>query len=155
MIEVPWFLPGGPIIGDDLMRLHIVPPLSWRQVVIDIPRCPPSMNTNKIRSHWRGFQEEKKAWQEEIGWELRSRGTFRPGTYQRAMAGAWMRFQARATKRDSSNYVPLLDKAFGDALTDVDAISDDDDLHYFFGGVEFEGVRGPDRTLLVLYLQEA
>jgi hypothetical protein len=154
-----WYVPGGACIGEGVY-LHIVPPDNWQRVIIDIPRVPASMNTNAIRSHWSGFQEHKKAWQDELAGELLLRREVRRGGYERALAGAFLRFPKRAKKRDTGNFSLLLEKALGDALqldqrmpVDMKFIPDDDAHHYYFGGVEFEEETGPARTLVYLFLQ--
>lgn len=148
-----WFVPGGALLDDDGQRvIRLRPPAGWRKVEIDIPRVPPSMNTNEIRSHWRGFHEHKKSWQQEIETLLMVERVKRFG-YQRAMAGGFMRFPRRVARRDPGNFAGLLNKSLGDALTTFNAIPDDDAPHYFFGGVEIEGETGPPRTRLWIYLQ--
>lgn len=148
-----WFVPGGAIIDSSRrVKMRLRPPHEWRKVEIDIPRVPPSMNDNKIRSNWRGFQAEKKSWQTEIELMLMTSGLKRRG-YQRAMVGGFVRFAASAARRDPGNYAGLVNKACGDALVNFDAIPDDDGPHYFFGGVEIEDEPGPDRTRLWIYLQ--
>jgi hypothetical protein len=62
----------------------------WQRAELVLPRTPPSMNDNAIRSHWRGFHTEKKSWQEEIGQLLMLARLPRNG--ERAIAGARMRF---------------------------------------------------------------
>lgn len=153
MIDEAWFIPGGAVVDDSRkVKLRLRPPPTWLKLTIEIPRCPPSMNDNSIRSNWRGFQEMKKSWQTEIETMLMVQQAPRRG-YVRAMAGAFMRFQAAAARRDKGNYAYLFDKALGDALDNFGAIPDDDSLHYYFGGVEIESDRGPDRTLIWVYLQ--
>lgn len=149
-----WWLPGGPIIHDGGSRLRIVPPESWKAIQVEVPRVPPSMNDNQIRSHWRGFHELKKEWQSEIE-TLLMVTALRRECYQRAMAGAYMRFPRRkhSQVKDTGNYTSLVDKALGDALKNYRAIPDDDEPHYFFGGVEFETEPGPERTRLIVFLQ--
>lgn len=147
-------LPGGPIIDGGGGRLRLVAPPSWRRVEIDLPRLPPSMNDNQIRSHWRGFQAEKKSWQTEIELLLMTTAVRRE-SYQRAMAGALMRFPPRrhGQRKDPPNFAHVVNKALGDALVNYRAIPDDNDSHYYFGGVEFEAAAGADRTRIVVFLQ--
>lgn len=153
MTEDGWYVPGGAVIDESRqVKLRLRPPPGWLKLVIELPRCPPSMNDNAIRSNWRGFQDEKKSWQTEIELLLMVQQAPRRG-YRRAMAGAFMRFQAKAARRDKGNYAYLLDKALGDALDNFGAIPDDDALHYYFGGVEIESERGPDRTRIWVFLQ--
>jgi hypothetical protein len=153
-----WLLPGSAPAGMERMRL----PWSFRCDVLTILRTPPSMNTNQIRSHWRGFQREKKSWQGEIAWLLLEAKL--PRRNRRAIAGAFLRFPrapvARAV-RDPSNYQSLLNKALGDALVispqmpaHLRFIPDDDGPHYYFSGVEFEPELGPARTRIYLYTSQ-
>lgn len=153
-----WFVPGGPVLDDSGQRLRLRPPPGWTRQVIEIPRVPPSMNNNEIRSHWTGFQKEKKSWQAEIALMLMAAQLPRGG-YERAIAGAFLRFETRSI-RDSGNFTGLLAKALGDALVigpdwprRKRYIPDDDESHYHFGGVEFESESGPPRTTVYLYLQ--
>lgn len=146
-----WFIPGA-FIGDPADPKRLRPPLHWSRYVLEIPRVPASMNTNEIRSHWRGFQKHKKSWQEEIGMLLMVEKVKRD-TYQRVATGCFLRFPRHAPRRDPLNFSTLINKALGDALTEFRAIPDDDAPHYTFGGVEFQEKAGPARTLIVLYFQ--
>jgi hypothetical protein len=159
-----WFLPGGAVIDESReVKLRLRPPPDWQKIEIELPRVPPSMNTNEIRSHWTGFQKAKKEWQDYFAVELMSlqaRQHIRRGAYQRAIAGGFLRFSLRASRRDTGNYKQLLEKALGDALTISEAtprdkrfIPDDDNVRFYFGGVEFEEERGPDRTRIWVFLQ--
>lgn len=146
-----WAVPGAAIYdGSRTIRLRV--PVAWKRVVLDLPRTPPSMNTNVGRGHWRAFQKEKKEWQEEIETLLMIAKVSRRG-YQRAAAGAWLRFNIRRKQRDPSNFATVVNKALGDALVNYGAIPDDDAPHYVFGGVEFEEEQGPPRTQILVYLQ--
>jgi hypothetical protein len=144
-----WWLPGGAVVTDSGRKLRLHPPESWDRVILDIPRVPPSMNRNEIRSSWRGFHEAKRAWQTEM--ELLLMAAKCKRGYNRAWVGCFLRF-ARRQLRDPSNYRGLIDKSCGDSLTAYGAIVDDDEPHYYFGGVEIEPERGPARTLLYVYL---
>ncbi len=146
-----WFVPGAKIT-DDERTIRLRPPEHWSRFVLDVPRVPPSMNTNEIRSHWRGFQKHKKSWQEELETMLMIAKVKRGG-YQRSIAGCFMRFPKRAARRDSGNFADVIEKALGDALATYGAIEDDDDKRYVFGGVEFEDELGPARTRIFIYLQ--
>lgn len=147
-----WFIPGALINeGDRTIRLRPNP--SWPRFVLEVRRRAPSMNSNVGRGHWTAFQREKKAWQEEIATELMVKSVGRR-VYQRAVAGAFVRFDRRfARAPDPGNYATLINKALGDALVDYGAIPDDDAAHYVFGGVEFEKEIGPPRTTIWLYTQ--
>lgn len=147
-----WFLPGGAVIADGVGKLRLRPPDHWRREILDLPRRPPSMNDNKIRSNWRGFHTHKKSWQTEI--EKLLMLCRAPRDSQRALVGAFIRFDRRMSRPpDPSNYRGLIDKAAGDALVNFGAIPDDDSQHYFFGGVEFDLEKGPSRTLIYVYFQ--
>lgn len=145
-----WFVPGGAMV-DGATTIRLRPPPNWTKLVLEIPRVPPSMNNNVIRSSWRGFHEEKKSWQQEIEMMLMTERVKRFG-YERAIVGSFMRFPQRA-RRDPGNFTSLLNKACGDALVQFSAIPDDTAPHYFFGGVEIEPEPGPERTVLWVYLQ--
>jgi hypothetical protein len=156
-VEDDWVIPGGALFADNERPIRLRPPDSYRRDILEIARCPPSMNANRIRSHWRGFHTVKKSWQGEIAWLLLEARV--PRHNQRAIAGAFMRFPTRA-RRDPGNYAGLLSKSLGDALVvslqtpvELRYIPDDDSPHYFFGGVEFQSEPGPPRTLIYLYTQ--
>ena len=150
-----WFVPGamldvGERSGERVIRLR--PPEHWPRVIVEVRRRAISKNDNKIRSHWRGFHTEKKAWQEEIEAELMVARTSRDN--QRAIAGAFVRFPRRPSRPpDPGNYADLINKALGDALVNYGVIPDDDAAHYVFGGVEFEEEVGPARTRILIYVQ--
>lgn len=154
-----WIVPGGAVIDESRqVKLRLHPPPDWHRLILEVARTPPSMNNNEIRSHWTGFHEHKKGWQAEIAL-LFMANQLRRGGYQRAIAGAFLRFPDRSV-RDSGNFAGLINKALGDALV-IDPhmprgkryIPDDDGQHYYFGGVEFEPDTGPPRTTIYLYLQ--
>jgi hypothetical protein len=136
-------VPGMPMFG-------LVVPEGWDRAELVLPRTPPSMNNNQIRSHWRGFHTEKKSWQEEIGQLLMLARLPRNG--ERAIAGARMRFP-KGGRRDSGNFKGVVEKALGDALVEGRYIPDDDDQRYVFTGVEFEDERGADQTVIVVFTQ--
>lgn len=129
---------------------NLLAPDDWHRAEIVIPRTPPSMNTNAIRSHWSGFQREKKAWQEEIGFSLMAAQLPRHG--QRAMCGARMRFEKRG-RRDSGNFQGVVEKALGDALVAGLWIPDDDAERFVFAGVEFDDEPGSNQTTIVVFTQ--
>lgn len=151
-----WFIPGGAFTPQPELTIRLRPPKEWRRIEIVLPRVAPSMNENVMRGRGRDFQALKKEWQSEIEillMERRAIQTMPVGGYQRAAAGCFMRFRARKERRDSPNFRPLVDKALGDALVNFGLIPDDDDLHYFFGGVEIDPDTGPVRTIIWIYLQ--
>lgn len=147
-----WFVPGAKLVESDERIIRLRPSPTWRKDVIEVRRRAISKNDNQIRSHWSGFQREKKAWQQEIELVLMTLRT--PRDNQRAIAGAFVRFERRPPRPpDSGNYADLINKALGDALVNYGAIPDDDDAHYIFGGVEFEEEIGSARTTIWLYTQ--
>lgn len=139
--------------------LQLVAPDSFERFEITINVGVRSMNTNDIRSAWRGFHTAKKAWEDRLQQDLMVARV--PKGNLRAIAGGILRMPTRR-RRDSGNYATLLDKALGDALTfsgdpsrpvEQRYIPDDDPGHYFFAGVEFEEEPGPHRTRIVLFTQ--
>jgi hypothetical protein len=152
-----WFVPGGAVIDESRqVKLRLRPPETWLKVELRLPRVAPSMNTNVTRGRGQEFQRLKKEWQAEIEVELMIARSKRPAlykSYQRALAGCFMRFAIARQHRDAPNFEPLVAKALGDALQNFGAIPDDDSLHFFFGGVEIDQERGADRTLIWIYLQ--
>jgi hypothetical protein len=132
--------------------MPVIVPEGWSRAEFEIPRTPPSMNTNAIRSHWRGFHREKKAWEDEIGFMLMA--ALLPRLGERAIAGCKMRFPRRG-RRDSGNFKGVVEKALGDALVAGGWIPDDDAARYVFVGVEFEDETGPNRTTIVVFTQPA
>lgn len=149
--DASWYVPGSP------HGLQIVPPRTWRRDVLLVAETPPSMNTNQIRSNWRGYHKHKKKWQEEIQTLLMVAGL--PRDNQRAIAGAILRFPKRAARRDGGNFAGLIEKALGDALAyRLDEphrryIPDDDDAHYSFVGVEFDEEIGDALTRIFVFTQ--
>lgn len=144
-----WFVPGPAIaLSDRTLRLR--PPPEWTRLILDVPRTPPSMNTDQSRA-WRSFYEHKRTWQSEIGILLMEQRCSRD--YQRAVAGMFMRFPVRKKRRDAGNFTHITNKALGDALVEYGAIPDDDPAHYVFGGVEFEEETGPARTRIFIFFQ--
>lgn len=147
-----WFIPGA-LINEGEHTIRLRPNPDWPRFILEVRRRPPSMNSNVGRGHWSAFQRVKKEWQAEIETELMVKAASRRG-YQRAIAGAFVRFDRRFSRSpDPGNYATLVNKALGDALVDYGAIADDEAAHYTFGGVEFEEEVGPPRTLIYLYVQ--
>jgi hypothetical protein len=82
-----------------------------------IPHVPPSMNRADVRSHWKGFHNEKRAWQGRFVKALDELDLPRP-----LPAVGPVRIDVTLTfetcrDRDGENYRPVLSKALGDALT--------------------------------------
>lgn len=144
-----WFVPGALVV-DGAREIRLRPPQAWHRVVLDIPRAPPSMNTDQLRA-WRSYAKLKRDWQTEIELLLMVERVKRGG-YQRAIAGAFLRFRDRR-RRDPPNFAGLVTKSLADALVAYGAIEDDDDRHYIFGGVEIEEETGAPRTTVFIYLQ--
>jgi len=153
-----WFVPGMRIPqGPDEEPIRLSPPKHWRRDIITIPRSLPSMNDNVMRGRGREFHHLKLDLQEEIGMLLLVAKT--PRRNKRAVAGALLRFPEHR-RRDGSNWVPLIDKALGDALvissqTSVEKryIPDDTQEFYSFGGCEIEEDIGKPRVAIYLYTQ--
>jgi hypothetical protein len=83
-----------------------------------IPHVPPSMNRADVRSHWKGFHNEKRAWQGRFVKALDELELPRPlpTAHGPVRIDVMLTFpQKRA--RDGENYRPVLSKALGDALT--------------------------------------
>lgn len=141
-------VPGG------LAGLQLIVPDEWVRTELIVPRTPPSMNDNEIRSHWTGFQKHKKSWQDELEKLLMLSGLPRGDRHwQRAIAGAKMSFPTRAARRDSGNFANVVEKALGDALANGRWIPDDDAARYFFYGVEFNPERDYSVTEIVVFTQ--
>lgn len=102
---------------------------------------PPSMNTNAIRSHWRGFQRHKKAWQSVIETLLLADYGRPPEPFGRVTVTVRLAFPEKRG-RDPLNFRTLLDKATGDALTNGGWIPDDTAEHYQFDDPLFVVERG-------------
>lgn len=114
---------------------------------------PPSFNVVGTRaSHWK-VNRAKKEWQGAIEGLLMASGLPRgcPGFsgLTRVNASARMRFPKRRG-RDINNFVVILDKALGDALSNGNWITDDKPEFYTFAGLTFEPDLGPNRTTVVL-----
>lgn len=110
---------------------------------------PPSMNTNTVRSHWRGFHTEKKRWQNSIEFLLVAESVPRPiPAIGPVGAHAILRFPDRR-RRDSENFRPVLSKALGDALVNGGWLPDDTDAYWWLR-VTIDPETGPRRTLIEL-----
>jgi hypothetical protein len=136
-------------VPTSFVGLDIIVPDDWERTVLTVPRTPPSMNDNEIRSHWTGFQRHKKSWQTEIEQLLMLSGLRRG--WSRAIAGAKMSFPRSAARRDSGNFANVVEKALGDALANGRWIPDDDAGRYLFVGVEFNKERDYSSTELVVF----
>jgi hypothetical protein len=114
---------------------------------------PPSFNEIGTRaSHWK-VNRAKKEWQGAL-WGLLMASDMprgRPGSPSLVCvnASARLRFPQRRG-RDINNFVVILDKALGDALTKGHWIADDTPEFYTFAGLSFEPDPGPNRTTVVL-----
>jgi hypothetical protein len=117
------------------------------ELKVDAHHCPPSLNTNAIRSHWRGYHRHKKQWQAELEQLLMVAQL--PRHLQRVEATAILRFPDRR-RRDSGNFSALLDKALGDALVNGGWLVDDTPDQYRWTNVAFDNDRGERRTRIVL-----
>lgn len=120
-------------------------------VRITLPMVPPSINTNKIRSHWRGFHTAKKAWQEDLEMALLASKLPRPipamGPVQ---VTACLRFPVRR-RRDSENFRPLLSKALGDALTNGGWLADDTDQDWRLQVTISEYLGSPETSIRLFW----
>lgn len=115
----------------------------YRLVYDDVP---PSMNTNTIRSNWRGFHNHKKRWQELLGMLLLKEQV--PKGAAHVHATATIQFRVKR-KRDEGNFRGLIEKALGDALQAVGVIADDTPEFYEFGAVVLAD-DGINRTTIVI-----
>lgn len=95
-----------------------------------LPQTPPSMNTNKIRSDWRGFHNVKKAWQRMIEVELMGLALPRPIPRVGPLRADVVLTFPTKHRRDSENFRPVLSKALGDALVNGGWLADDTDEHW-------------------------
>lgn len=117
--------------------------------VITVADTPPSMNTNRIRSNWRGFHTEKKRWQQQLEVLLMASRLPRPlPAVGPVHVEATLRFPDRR-RRDSENFRVLLSKALGDALVNGGWLVDDTDEDWRLSVVQ-DRERGPARTLIRL-----
>lgn len=112
----------------------------------DVPR---SFNETRT-AHWRAAQREKKKWQELFCQLIMLEHVPSLAGGQLA-ASATLRFPKRRP-RDEGNYRTPVEKALGDALTDMRIISDDTPAHWRFDHLGFEPNPGPARTQVVLLL---
>lgn len=120
-------------------------------VLLHIPRTPPSMNTNKIRSHWRGFHTAKKEWQRELEQLFMAVGVPRPIRSEGPVeASVTLRFPMRR-RRDSENFRPLLSKALGDALVNGGWLTDDTDQDWWLRLSISQEIGSPQTTVELLW----
>ena len=110
---------------------------------------PPSINTNQVRSNWRGFHTAKKKWQQSIEWLLVAECVPCPIPADGPVeVHATLRFPDRR-RRDSENFRPVLSKALGDALVNGGWLPDDTDKEWWLR-VSIDPEKGPRRTLIEL-----
>jgi hypothetical protein len=107
----------------------------------------PSLNRIATRGSRHAVHREKKRWQEIIAQLLLLARL--PRELPHVSAHASLRFPV-ARRRDAGNHAWLLDKALGDALTQLGVVADDTPEHYEFTGLTFEATPGPKRTLIFL-----
>lgn len=150
-INRPKLMGGIPLVSLPGLPKDLIAALdgTWDRHEVEVRRPVKSFNRLGTRGSNFAFRDEKQALQEEIGRELMVKGV--PRGYQRAIAGASMRFDKDASRRDSGNYTPLLEKALGDALANGGWIPDDDATRFCFVGVEFEDDVGPSRVTIVVF----
>jgi hypothetical protein len=87
-------------------------------VEFTIPHVPPSMNRNDVRSSWRGFHNEKRAWQGRFVKALDELDLPRPLPTDSGPLRVCVTLTfGLGRNRDSENYRPVLGKALGDALS--------------------------------------
>jgi len=116
-------------------------------VLLWLDDVPPSINTNNVRSHWRGFHTAKKRWQADLERVLLVSALPRPipGLLE---ARVTLRFPVKR-RRDSENFRPVLSKALGDALVNGGWLTDDTDQDWLLI-VRTDPEVGPRRTTIEL-----
>lgn len=124
------------------------------QASLSLNETPPSMNTNKVRSNWRGFHTEKKRWQEDLGRLLMAMCLPKPIPSRGPVSVlVTLRFPTRR-RRDSENFRPVLSKALGDAMVQGGFLLDDTDQDWRLRVVIGEET-GPPRTTVTVSWVEA
>lgn len=120
-----------------------------RGVGITIATVPPSINTNAVRSHWRGFHSAKKKWQADLEQLLMAAALPRPLLSDGpVLADVVLTFPDKR-RRDSENFRPVLSKALGDALVNGGWLADDTDQDWRLQ-VVIAPERGPHNTSISL-----
>lgn len=117
--------------------------------VFTVPLVPPSINTNAVRSHWRGFHTHKKRWQSTLELELMALGLPRPIPCDGPLTVEAVLFFPTRHRRDSENFRPVLSKALGDALVNGGWLADDTDTDWRLS-VRIDGERKPAATVVRL-----
>jgi Holliday junction resolvase RusA-like endonuclease len=122
-------------------------------IELALPRVPPSINTNAVRSHWRGFHSAKKKWQADLEVLLLAARLPRPiPASGPVLVDVVLRFPDRR-RRDSENFRPVLSKALGDALVNGGWLHDDTDEDWRLQVVR-DLEPGPARTLITVRWEE-
>jgi hypothetical protein len=98
-----------------------------------------------LSSHWRRRERDKRAWQEELNFELHRA---KLPTCDRIEAQVTFRFSTRH-RRDTGNYSSTLEKCLGDALR-PDFIPDDDSSRFRVTDARISSEVGPAETIIVL-----
>lgn len=120
-----------------------------REVSVTVGVVPPSINTNAVRSHWRGFHTAKKQWQGDLEKLFLASNLPRPLTSTGPVqADVVLTFPDRR-RRDSENFRPVLSKALGDALVNGGWLADDTDQDWRLQ-VVIAPERGPYETRISL-----
>ncbi len=113
---------------------------------------PPSLNRVGGRSHWGQWRREKLKWQQIV--EARLLEAQLPRELAYVQVSAVLRFPT-LHRRDEGNYRTILEKVCGDSLVRGGWLPDDTPAWYRFGAVEFEPVRGANRTVLTFEYRRA
>lgn len=120
---------------------------------IRVSTTPPSINTNAVRSHWRGFHTAKKTWQAQFETLLMQARVPRPIPAKGPVAAvATLTFPMRR-RRDGENFRPVLSKALGDALVNGGWLDDDTDQHWWLR-LTINPELGPQGTVVELSWQD-
>lgn len=124
-------------------------PAVTQEIVVTLPAVPPSINTNAVRSHWRGWHTAKKQWQADLERLFMAAALPRPlDAVGPVMADVTLRFPDKR-RRDSENFRPVLSKALGDALVNGGWLADDTDQDWRLQ-VVIAPERGPHETCIAL-----
>lgn len=115
---------------------------------------PPSINTNKVRSHWRGFHKAKREWQDAIEKMLMVSSVPRPIPSSGPVQATVLLHFPTKRRRDSENFRPVLSKALGDALVNGGWLVDDTDEDWQLKVAVSRYPVAPGRTDLTLEWSE-
>lgn len=134
-----------PMLWED--EAALAAPVATAEVVVQVDRTPPSLNTISGRGgHWQ-YTKARQLWYAVLIPALRGAGMV---PCESVHVEGHVTFPDRR-KRDQGNYRSSLEKFLGDALQEGGWLVDDDWDRFQFGDLQAGYEKGVRRTRLVLF----